>query len=447
MKKTICVAVCLVLAMISTTPAGATHFGDTFGFSPEGMSLGNAMTARVDDWSAVYYNMAGLGRSQHLINGKSQLFAGYMGNAPKFDIDIARHDATTGDPLATNGDRDLNTGTFIIGGVLNTATLVNLPEIVSSARLGLAIGLNEDQSVVKVNDLDPRTHNFMRYGRECQRMLITTGMGFGFLNDTFGIGAGVNSFFTGEGTALLENVELQTESQSPPGQATMDLKMEQALSLGAYFSPGKLWRSLDTLELGVAYRAESQLDITPFRAVASTDLGGIPLDITMALVDYYQPEMYSVGLAYTLKRFTISADVEFQNWSGFTFSTPMQENYGGELKAFDDILIPKLGLAYDCTPSLDLLFGYYYEPSFVPDEAVSGRMNFLDNDKHVVSLGLVYQLPKNSIVKGSSEFSLGYQYQHLMDRDITKTAPTPENPNYSYGGGCHSLMLGVSINI
>ncbi|WP_167320872.1 OmpP1/FadL family transporter [Desulfosudis oleivorans] len=430
-----------------TTPAGATHFGDTFGFSPEGMALGNAMTAKVDDWSAVYYNIAGLGRSQHLVNGKSQLFLGYINNAPDLDIEIVRREAATGDRLATNGDRDLDTGTIVIGGVLDIGTLVHLPEMVSSTRLGLAIGLNDDQSVVKINDLDPRTHNFMRYGRECQRMLITTGMGFGFLHDTFGVGLGVTSFFTGEGTALLERVELQTESQSPPGQAKMDLKMEQALVMGAYFSPGKLWRSLDTLELGVAYRAESQLDITPFRAIASTDLGGIPLNIKMALVDYYQPEMYSVGLAYSLNRLTLSADLEFQQWSGFEFSTPMQENYGGELKEFDDIFVPKLGLAYDFNPSLDLLFGYYYEPSFVPDEAVSGRMNFLDNDKHVVSLGCVYQLPKLSMVKGNSEFSIGYQYQHLMDRDVIKTAPTPENPHYSYGGSCHSLMLGVSINI
>ena len=45
----------------------AGTFADTFGFSAEGMARGNAMTASVNDWSSVYYNVAGLGKTQNLV--------------------------------------------------------------------------------------------------------------------------------------------------------------------------------------------------------------------------------------------------------------------------------------------------------------------------------------------------------------------------------------------
>jgi len=37
------------------------------------------------------------------------------------------------------------------------------------------MGMNADLSLVKVNDLDPRTHNFQRFGREIQNSAIMIG--------------------------------------------------------------------------------------------------------------------------------------------------------------------------------------------------------------------------------------------------------------------------------
>ena len=42
------------------------NFAETYGCSAEGMARGNAMTATVSDWSSVFYNVAGLGRTQGL---------------------------------------------------------------------------------------------------------------------------------------------------------------------------------------------------------------------------------------------------------------------------------------------------------------------------------------------------------------------------------------------
>ena len=42
----------------------ASSIGTTCGFSPRGMAMGNAMVAHVDDWSSIYYNAAGLGKTK-----------------------------------------------------------------------------------------------------------------------------------------------------------------------------------------------------------------------------------------------------------------------------------------------------------------------------------------------------------------------------------------------
>lgn len=57
--------VTLALAL-SSAVALANNFADTYGFSAQGISMGNAMTAIVDDWSSLYYNIAGLGKTVHL---------------------------------------------------------------------------------------------------------------------------------------------------------------------------------------------------------------------------------------------------------------------------------------------------------------------------------------------------------------------------------------------
>ncbi len=413
------------------TTASASNVGDTFGSSPEGMALGNAVTARVNDWSSPYYNIAGLGKTVGLENAKNQIGLAYISNYPSFDIDINR----TGVP----GDNDLETGSFIIGGVLNTDFLVELPSFISSARVGVLLALNDDFSAVAINDIDPRSHNFMRFGRESQRLVVMGGLGLGFLDDKFGFGFGVNSAFGGDGNVGMLDVQLETDPQTPKGQAKMNMDIEQNLLFGAYYSP------LEELDLGFSYKQETVLKIYPFNTVATTEVGGIDLNLILALVDYYYPETITIGSAYSLGEYTISFDLEYQKWSGFEMSPPMTINFGTDFKKFDDIIVPKLGLQYKMDSSMDLLFGYYYQPTFVPDDALTGLLNMLDNDKHVLSCGFTWKVPDVSFIKADMELSGGYQLQALMDRDVAKTSPTALNPNYSFGGTCHSFMVGITL--
>jgi long-chain fatty acid transport protein len=331
---------------------------------------------------------------------------------------------------------------------LDAGLLLDLPAFVSSARLGIGLGVNDDLTAVKINDIDPRTHDFLRYGRESQRLVVLSGMGFGFFDDTIGMGFGVNSSFGGDGVVALEQIKLDTDPQMPRGQAKMNMKIKPNILAGLYLSPGKVSSALEGLDFGLSYRQKTILDIYPFQTTGVTDVGNIPLNMILALTDYFQPEMYTMGTAYATGPFVVSVDLEYQKWSDFRLSVPMTENFGTQLVKFDNIFVPRLGVEYKASHALSLFCGYYYEPSFVPDKAVTGAMNFLDNDKHVGSVGFALKLPKLPLVKGKTELTAGYQLQYMVDRNIKKTDPTNTyNPDYSYGGLCHTVMVGLTISI
>jgi hypothetical protein len=48
--------------------------------------------------------------------------------------------------------------------------------------------VGDDLSVTKVSDVEPQTHNYLRFGREAQQTMIMTGLGLGFMDDAFGLG-------------------------------------------------------------------------------------------------------------------------------------------------------------------------------------------------------------------------------------------------------------------
>ncbi len=442
----------LILTLISASSVFAASFADTYALSPKAMGMGNAMTAHVNDWSSVYYNIAGLGRTSHLKDKSSnnELFMGYMRTMPNTELDIPqRYDDSSGTPVYydTNADEDLDYGEFIIGTALDLNGLYKMPAAISSARFGLAVGIGDDFKIAKVNDIEPETHNYLRFGREAQQMMLMSGMGFGFLDDAFGLGFGIKSSFGGESRILLEDVQVSTDPQAPSQQTTMDLELDlSSWVAGFYVDFGRIVAPLEGLNFGFSFRQESKFEIDPLDTVSVVEVGGIPLDLKLAVLDYYQPASYTFGLSYNfMGKLLLAVDLEYQTWSEYDVNSNRALNSAAILPELYDIWIPKLGIQYKAGPKADIYLGYYYQPSFVPDDAVEGTVNWLDNDKHVTSLGFSYDTGKWAGFQKSMVIHVSYQFQYLVDREVNKTNPTSLNPNYSYGGTVHTLMAGVSF--
>ena len=454
-----------IIFAITCASSYASNYAGTFGASPKGLALGNAMTARANDWSSVYYNIAGLGKTVDDYDRvtddtkiyKNQFAAGYLYNKPEFDVDIDRN---------TQALYNLETDTFVLGGVLDTNLFYKLPSYISSSRIGVIVGLNADLTMVKINDIDMRSHNYFRYGRESQSIMIMFGLGFGLFDDMIGFGAGVSQSMGGSGQIMATNLKITTQEQTPDLQAKFDFEISKnPLILGAYIKPGRVVPELEGLDLAFSYKQESYLYVEKFNMITTVDAGEIIMPIVAGMFDFYQPPIYTTGLAYSTSKYILSVDLELRQWSKYKVSKYtrdfFEEDLNVDLPELDDVIIPRVGLQCNLTDSMDLLMGYYYEKSCIPDKAAQGVFNLLDNDKHVGSAGVVCRLPKTSNLpliggvyegimsglNGPVDVTASYQLQYHVDRDVNKTNPTDVNPDYSYGGTCHSFMVGMTYHL
>ena len=487
----ICVLVSMSVVLFKNKTEAAVY-ADTYGFSAKGMSMGNAMTAVVNDWSSVYYNMAGLGRTRgvEIKSGEegndeggfdikmrksdkgetenkkvlaNQLAISYLHSMPQFNIDITRDDGK-GNPLSTEAADDLDMGAILIGIAFDINTLVDLPQsVLSSCRLGVGLGLVRGGYAQKMNDIDERTHNFLRYGREAQRLVILVGLGLGFFDDFIGIGGGVNMTFQGQSNNLISDTEVGPSEQTPLLQNRLDLKTVPKPVAGIYIQPGRIFSLLEGLQIGAMYRHETYVQIDPFQTRNILKTGQAAMDLTLALFDFYTPYTFSVGIAYNFESLlgldlTLSLEGQYEMWSRFMVSSA-HNTYYNELMmdpatanpedyAFPgtkDIIVIKAGINYHIFSWMNIYLGYYYQPSFLDDDELDGVYNWMDNEMHAGSIGFTFTIPRFGFIKAEVAITLGFQAQYLVDRSITKNNPTGFNPNYSYGGWCPTGIIEISL--
>lgn len=504
MKRFAVVFLTAACVSCAATLLKASNFADTYGLSSRSIGMANAVTATANDWTSLWYNPAGLGKTYTLPSynidedGKVQSFAGLTeetgttyrqrllgfeaseGNvyfpgelaltilytSPMMDLDIPRD--------GVYADEDLDFGVIIVGFVFDINSIVAMPDFISSARIGIALGTGLDGWMYKINDISPMTHNYLRYGREAQRTIILMGAGLGFLDDLFGVGLAANIQNRSEARTRLEGLLLDPEVQSPQGQSRMTTEVRPFLNAGLYVNPVGIAEFFDTseeiidilsgLEIGVSYRMETEMETYPFISESVMEVGSIDVPVSLAMYDYYSPHIISTGIAYTRFDLTASINIDYEMWSGFNLGRAYkdgvyyydpddpEEKIYVPLKSMNDIVTFRLGMAYDVkrwVEGLTVFTGYYYQPSFVPDSAVKGDFNFLDNDKHVASIGAEYLIPNFWRFAGPVEINFAYQFQYLVPRDVKKTdlviTEPDKNPDYSYGGMCHTLTAGVGI--
>jgi hypothetical protein len=452
----------------------ANSFAETYGFSANGLSMGNAVTATVDDWSSVYYNIAGLGKTPQLMEKRpipggtidhptpypTQAALGFMMSNPQFNLGGMERLDKDGAVLKTPAGNDLALHAVVLGLALDLNKVVRIPKPISSARFGLGAGMTGGGYATKINDVDLRTHNFLRYGREAERMLILSGLGFGFLEDIFGFGIGISAAFGGKANAIVTGAEIGPDEQTPAMQTKMDLKIVPALVAGAYASLKKINRGKIRIDAGISYRQESYLEIYPFLMREITQAGAIDLTVRTSVYEYYIPHVVTGGVAVSFAGVTISGQVDYEMWSGFDVSRTIRDYYEEvresasdptiyELPSFDNIITPRLGLSYKPLTWLDLMVGYYHQSSFVPDKATTGIFNLLDNSRNVVSFGVGLQIPPLGVLRGPAAFKLGCQFQFLDKRTVTKTEATRStyNPDYTFGGWNPTVMAELGINL
>lgn len=498
MRKKIYEGILLILVIAGVSINAEANFVDTYGMSARSMSQGNAVSSNVNNWSAVYYNIAGLGRageyktvrpsetrnlkaltkiaqqSQQELDESAdpdkcygELAFNYMATMPQ--VKLSGINSTLAPAL--NSDY-LNFGAIGVGLVIDLNHFIELPKpILSSARFGLSAGVihdfySTDVSLIKLNSVDPVTHNFVRYGTNAQRIVIYSGFGFGFMDNMFGVGIGINSMAGGGGNIAMNDILITPSTQRPLTSTFLKVTASVAPVAGFYFDFGKATAVLDGLNIGASYRYElaMKMDLT---AGANMTVGGLGMEMAINMFEYYTPHTFVGGISYRIPaipiKVVIAADFEYQLWSKYKMGEQASfyyNNIGIKDIKLQDVMIPKVGLTVVPVEWLSIMLGYNYQTSMLPDSEVKNFFNYMDNVKHTGSLGFGFKIPQVSIMRKPIEIIIAGQCQYLVTRSVVKNATYARsapyndtipcydadyNPNYKYGGIVPSASIEVSI--
>lgn len=496
----------LSLILLLAGQRARADISESFGLGPRMIGSSGAGTANISDWTASYYNVAGIASpvSERAVtageekseeaSGKIRLLkedaalqsdekAGKDAIDRKLESEVrAREDKpahqmgmnylfqatlptlsprTMGPETARNVElakKSMAYGAIQMGFVFDTRAVIHTPKNLP-VRVGIALSVPQS-AVATVNDTKIESYNFMRYGREAQRMLIVAGLGAQVWRNRLSLGVGANTFTGGRGKFEMKNVEIDPtgNTQVPNAETQMDLTPTVAPVAGVQYRHNIRNR---VLLVGAAWRGEIMMKLDPLDANATTQLLQVGLPLRLAILDFYSPHTFTLGFTYLHdEALKLSFDGELQLWNRFQVNSARaayMQKVGENFDPFRNIVV--LRLAAETRPGryiarlsevpLFLRTGFSYTPAFTPDQ--TGYSNFLDNDKIGYSLGASYFLNANSLVKVPVELVFGFQHQVLLTRTSSKSGEVTSSqaytsgnqPDYTYGGHVMVASLGA----
>ncbi len=411
----------LLLFLLAPTGVKAT-FIDGLGLGARPMALGSAYTAVADDVLATYYNPAGLAQME-----KHSLLLGYLWSNPVLE------ESSVSDPsFQAQKVIPYRLNTPVIGLGLNPDDLFKGHMPVHTKAGVLMILPDNLKSIYRAWDVNSSVPRWIRFGDYWDRIhvlgglsiqpdkaqWISCGIGFRFIVSSrayilekYGIpGLNLEAEISG-----IPNISAQAD-----GNINMDVDTNIACTAGLMLTP------IENLRIGYSFRDSLSLIVDPMLAAveASVLLDGqqvlpitVPLGLSLTFEAYFFPREHNFGISYILaEKMLLSLELSWFQWSQYTSQsrgTPKQE--------WKDIYIPRVGIEYYPFDAFSLRLGYFFEPSPVPDQTMSS--NFLDNDRHVLSIGAGYTFNAPfDLLHHPMDFDLVFQYIHLPKRETTKQA-------------------------
>jgi long-chain fatty acid transport protein len=436
--KYIFLVLCILVAGRAHAQTG--QMLDEYGASPKSTAMGQAFTAMANDFSAAYYNPAGLSQIKGLVEMSLGLF--YAQQNARADIAYVPYRSDNDMPSEINGQR-ANKG-FIIG----MASSLDVPSLVTAypwfrrLSFGMVFWLNYPEMLTyDVGPEDYRPH-FFRYD-EGFALMAMVASGAVELTPWLSFGGGVfmsqNSFSRQEVYATINNMGTipgWPADEVVGSRLSIWSKAEIVLVpiLGLYFKPPVKFLQ-DRMSLGVCWRdgTKSHHGRGPLIAnvgIEDPDVPGKPTDIgwsdfvntMLSSIVGWQPQQLTIGLAgEPIKGLSLAVDVTWKEYSEYVSYSDVKP-----IPPFEDIFVPRFGAEYAFDPGfssrwlewmslLSIRAGYYFEPT--PVTTASGPHNIFDTDKDVVSTGFQIDFP---FMQGRilSSIEAYFQYHILRDRHI-----------------------------
>jgi long-chain fatty acid transport protein len=373
----------IITAVVALAPPAHANPADIFGLGARGAAMAGAQVANADDSTAAYYNPALLVRTDDI-----HLDIGYQLAVPH---------------VGANGR------TFNIDRSQGLALGLSVPGKVGSQRLAIGAALFlPDQQVTRTRTQPSERPRFLAYDNRPQRLFLAATAAFEIV-EGLSVGGGVAFMASTNGIVQLRGL---VGFPDPVG-SDLDLSIDVDVQTIRYPHAGVAWQALPWLELGASFRGSFRLVIDQSVRVRG-DIGTpglepvVPdghLNLRSVSQDLFQPMQITAGFAAQLTpRWLLAFDVAYHRWSEFDNPTA-KIDIELDIKDFNDlvrippqpplplpnmhdIVVPRLGVEWRGRPgrrTWSARGGYVYEPHVSPEQ--QGESNFIDNDKHTLSIG------------------------------------------------------------
>ncbi len=429
----------LAAVLLFSEHASASVF-DIFGVDSKGIAMGGARTASADDWTATYYNPAGITQRKNSV-GVSFLFIGNH-------LDVKPLPGGTG---LENRDNSVTQG-MSLGLTYNFG--------VDFFRLGVGLYLPLDDVQKQITHFPDATEYYFTNKlyfeldeNMTERQIVLPTIAFK-LFPFLSIGAGVSLFIH---SSTYSNVYVPSVINLSDVYINVnDVQTYTYVpNLGVLFNPSK------DFKIGVSYMGK---DSFPLEGAAFVYAPSSPIGqhFTQPIeqIIFFTPAHLSAGIMYRpIDNLELDGTITWVEWSQYrdnhnvspdTQWIDPNTNTLQPGQAWNDIYVPRIGVEYRPAPPWSIMAGYYYEPTPVPPQ--TQRTNFVDNVKNVISVGGGYRLPYKG---GNLSFLVHFQAQLLGERttkkviavDADPNTPGIQNPGYpGYVSKGYMLNTGFEVN-
>ncbi|MDD5222859.1 MAG: outer membrane protein transport protein [bacterium] len=434
----ICVFGCLLLGLVCAGSRSAWgHALDNYGYGSRAISMGGAMVGDDSDYSAVYYNAAGMAFDKE---ESMNVGASFLQGFPSLKIKgKGSNPAADRSEIPTDQGISIGLATPLGGGKIGE---------VFSAGVGIYLPYPFLDRIIELKTFDPYEPHFVQYENANHFIQITAALSYkAWKKLAFSLGLDL--------LAHLNPMTVDVAMVDDQAKVNLDAKfpLETAPTAGIQYHP------TDWLSLGAAYHGKTQVKI---RVKANIDpsaimpgFGSIP--VVLNLTDAYKPQQVEMGFGVKpMEDLRVALAVTWVDMSDFIPPVAMVDlteakanpnlnivvgllekylpNYG-EFK-FKDYWIPRLGLEYKVTEHLDARAGYFYRNASV--SAQTGKTSFIDPCVNGISagIGINFTDPFN-LISNPINVDLTYQGQFLQKVSVTKVDPADKS--YTAEGSNHLI--------
>ncbi|MFW5920759.1 MAG: OmpP1/FadL family transporter [Polyangiales bacterium] len=437
----------VLAAVLAAAPTAHANPLDAYGFGSRSSSLGGAVVADVEDFSANYFNPAGLVRGDEI-----RIAGGYF---------------AVGHYMQVNGNDSPvdNVSGSVIGLVL--------PGDIEGFRFAVGLGLHlNDRRLSRTLSLPREQPRWILYDNRPHRIFLGTHLAIRPV-DWLLLGGGLA--FQSRSASDLE-IRGDIDIIQPDRKTKLEHNIRSDLNSIRYPQVGVQIVPADDWSLGAAYRGEFVLRSRLEGDIAAdlTGLGDpIPgrLTVVSDAVNAVLPQQVSFGGAWHVtEALRLSAEITWLDWSAFISPTgkvdvgldidvppgaegliDVPDDVSGTepLPArFDDTFVPRDGAEWRpvSEPNIDwdLRGGYFFEKSPAPEQ--TGQTNFVDADRHVVSFGTGVRFKElEPLVDGCLSLDFHVRYSRLPERGNVKDSLV--NPTGDFVGSGHILSGGLDAEL